>query len=115
MITKYNCINQYCYITDERLSPNETDEHIVPNALGGFLKSNKLVLSRINTGLFDKLDAELADRIEIAKLIKFKKDRGKQPPIKGTTKDGIEYLIHDAKNITMLSRSILPSKYSRKQ
>ena len=104
MITKYNCINQYCYITDERLSPNETDEHIIPNALGGFLKSNKLVLSRINTGLFDKLDAELADRIEIAFLFKFKRDRGKQPPIKGFNKDGIGYLIYDSKNTTMLPR-----------
>lgn len=104
MRTKYNCTNQYCYITNERLSPDETDEHIIPNALGGYLKSNKLVLSRINTGLFDKLDAKLADRIEIAFLFKFKRDRGNQPPIKGTTKDGIGYLIHDAKNVTMLSR-----------
>ncbi|MEO6454648.1 MAG: hypothetical protein ABIN97_11265 [Ginsengibacter sp.] len=104
MKSKYNCTNTQCYITDEPLSPNETFEHIIPNALGGFLKSNKLILSRINTGLFDKLYAELADRIEIAHLFKFKRDRGQQPPIKGTTKDGIEYLMHEGSKVSMLSR-----------
>jgi len=103
MKTRYNCRNQYCYITGEKLSQTETEEHIIPNALGGFLKSNKLVLSRINTGLFDKLDAELATRIEVASFFEFKRERGKQPPIKGTTKEGIEYL-HDAKNFKMVSR-----------
>jgi hypothetical protein len=71
MKSKYNCINTQCYVTDEPLSSSETFEHIIPNALGGFLKSNKLVLSRVNTGLFDRLDAELASRIEIAYLFKF--------------------------------------------
>lgn len=103
MQTRYNCRNQHCYITGEYLSPNETEEHIIPNALGGFLKSNKLVLSKINTGLFDRLDAELADRIEIASFFEFKRERGKQPSIKGITKDGIEYM-HDAKNFKMASR-----------
>lgn len=104
MKSKYNCINTQCYVTDEPLSSNETFEHIIPNAIGGFLKSNKLVLSRINTGLFDRLDAELVNRIEIAYLFKFKRDRGQQPPIKGATKDGIEYLIYQGSKATMLPR-----------
>lgn len=104
MKSKYNCTNFKCYITDEPLSTSETLEHIIPNSLGGFLKSNRLVLSRINTGLFDKLDAELAERIEIARLFKFKRERGQPPPIKGTTKDGIEYLVQEGKKVTMLSR-----------
>ena len=83
MKTNYFCTNQHCYITNEPLSVNETAEHIIPNALGGHLKSKKLVLSRINTGLFDRLDAELADMIELPYLIKFKRERGKQPCIKG--------------------------------
>lgn len=103
MRTKFNCKNEYCYITGEVLSPTETDEHIIPNALGGNLKSNKLVLSRINTGLFDRLDVELIKRIEISYLFEFKRDYGKKPPLKVSTLEGMSYWIHNSKDIKMAS------------
>lgn len=90
----YFCQNTKCYITDEPLSENEAEEHIIPNALGGHLKSKRLVLTSINTELFDKLDAELAKRIEISKLVKFKRDRGEQPSIIGTDNGGLMYLVN---------------------
>jgi hypothetical protein len=99
----YNCTNKYCYITGEILSPTETTEHIIPNALGGHLKSNKLVLSRINTGLFDRLDAVLAKRMEISFLFDFKRDYGKKPEIKVTAENGFSYWIHNSTNIRMAS------------
>lgn len=99
------CQNTNCYIKDELLSDeNESLEHIIPNALGGHLKSKQLVCSEINTGMFSKLDAELCKRIEIAKLIKFKRDDGKnQPEIIGTCSDGLKYSVNNENRGKLLS------------
>lgn len=97
--------NIKCYIKDELLSAeNESLEHVIPNALGGHLKSKQLVCSEINTGMFSKLDAELCKRIEIAKLIKFKRDDGKnQPEIIGTSNDGLKYSVNNTQHGKLLS------------
>ncbi len=99
------CQNQKCYIKYEPISKdNESLEHIIPNALGGHLKSKNLVCSEINIGIFSKLDAELCKRIEIAKLIKFKRDDGKsQPEITGTSIDGLKYSINNEQEGRLLS------------
>ena len=103
------CQNTKCYITDKPLSQNEAEEHIIPNALGGHLKSRRLVLTSINTELFDKLDAELARRIEISKLVNFKRDRGVKPFIIGTGSDGFQYLVNSNRTGKLLP--IKPIEY----
>lgn len=99
------CHNLNCYVSDELISKeNQSLEHVIPNALGGHLKSKKLVCSEINTGIFSKLDAELCKRIEIAKLIEFKRDDGKnQPEIRGTSVEGLKYSVNNQKQGRLLS------------
>ncbi len=87
------CINKYCYITGDKLDNTNSDEHIIPNALGGHLKSPNLVTKKINETLFSKLDVELANAIELSRLIPFKRDRGEQPALIGISKEGIKYTI----------------------
>ena len=89
------CHNTNCYVTDEPFSKeNESLEHIIPNGLGGHLKSKRLVSKAINTGIFDKIDAELCSSLELSFLIKFKRDRGNQPEIIGTSTDGLKYAVN---------------------
>lgn len=89
-----------CYISDELITDeNKSNEHIIPNALGGHLKSDKLVTKRINNGLFAELDAILADQIELARIIEFKRDRGEQPDIIGETSLGDKFKINSKKEV----------------
>ena len=45
-------IKYYCYICDEELTDtNNSDEHIILNAIGGHLHSNKLLCKRCNNTL----------------------------------------------------------------
>ena len=87
------CENKYCYISNVLLArENISDEHIIPNAMGGHLKSPNLVCKEINNTLFAKLDAILSKSVEIAQLIKFKRDDQKeQPTIIGISTDGMKY------------------------
>lgn len=92
---KKNHLNTNCYITDTPFSKdNVALEHVIPNCLGGHLKSKRLVTKAINTGMFDKIDAELCSSIELSYLIKFKRDRGNQPKIIGTTSEGLKYTVN---------------------
>lgn len=87
-----------CYISDIELDDtNISEEHIIPNALGGHLKSKYLISEKINNDLFAKLDAILIERIELAQLIQFKRDRGVQPDITGKNEMGIEFKVNAIK------------------
>lgn len=98
--------HQICYISDLPLTKdNISKEHIIPNALGGFLKSTKLVTAQVNTTLFAEIDAVLIDHLELAQLIKFKRDRSGQPNIIGISENGERYRV-SAEGIGIL----LPNK-----
>lgn len=88
------CSNKHCYISGESLNENNISyEHIIPNALGGHLKCPDLICKKINNDLFATLDALLTNSIELSQLINFKRDRGEQPKIIGTTLEGLKYSI----------------------
>jgi hypothetical protein len=84
-----------CYIKDVPIKDgNKSNEHIIPSALGGHLKSDNLVSKEINNNLFAKLDAVLVNHIELSKIIEFKRDRGEQPSIVGETNTGDKFKIN---------------------
>lgn len=94
MITR--CENKYCYVSKVLLvGENISDEHIIPNALGGHLKSPDLVCENINNTVFAKLDAILSNSVELAQLIKFKRERNEQATIVGISTDGIKYAVNN--------------------
>ncbi|MEJ7678956.1 MAG: HNH endonuclease [Segetibacter sp.] len=96
-------LNKVCYISGEVLTDNNSsEEHIIPNALGGHLKSYNLVSEQINNTLFAKIDALLSKSIEFSQLIKFKRDRGEQPQITGVNSEGIRYSVDNNQKGTLL-------------
>lgn len=68
-----------CYICKVELNKaNSSIEHIIPNALGGNLKSGNLLCRNCNSKLGSQMDAELAGQLNyIANMLDIERDRGK--------------------------------------
>jgi hypothetical protein len=85
-----------CYSCGEILTKElESSEHIIPNAIGGMLKSNKLLCKSCNNTFGNQSDAELAKQLEFfCNRLQVKRDRGEIQPVKNLkTKDGKGYSI----------------------
>lgn len=84
-----------CYICEVELnSENYSVEHIIPNAVGGKLKSSNLLCESCNSSTGNEIDAELAKQLNVfSTLIGIKRDRGKVQEIKGTSPDGTPYML----------------------
>ncbi|MGD6876146.1 HNH endonuclease [Bacillus infantis] len=76
----------HCYVCDEEItSNNETEEHILLNAIGGKLKSKKLICIGCNSKLGSNIDDKLAEQLNpIGNLLDIKRDRGKPQNVIGT-------------------------------
>ncbi|CAH0347773.1 HNH endonuclease [Bacillus sp. CECT 9360] len=74
-----------CYICDTALTKeNETEEHILLNAIGGKLKSRTLICKDCNSKLGSDIDNKLAQQLNpIANFLDIKRDRGKPQNVKG--------------------------------
>lgn len=70
-------IKYYCYICDEELTDtNNSDEHIILNAIGGHLHSKRLLCKKCNSKLGDTADAKLAEDLSFyTDMLKVKKVR----------------------------------------
>lgn len=68
-----------CYVCDvELIKENETEEHIILNAIGGKLKSKKLICKVCNSNFGGRIDDSLAKQLNpIANLLNIKRERGK--------------------------------------
>ncbi|GMB08099.1 HNH endonuclease [Thermolongibacillus altinsuensis] len=75
-----------CYVCDIDLTKeNETDEHILLNAIGGKLKSRRLICKDCNSRFGSDIDDKLAQQLNpIANLLDVKRDRGQPQNVKGT-------------------------------
>ncbi len=74
-----------CYMCETEISKeNHSDEHIILNALGGRLKSKKLLCKKCNSIYGSDYDAELAKSTNtLANLLMIKREDGQSQPIKG--------------------------------
>ncbi len=89
--------NNKCYISDEPL--DNSMEHIIPNAIGGHLKSNKLVCHNVNNKIFKPFDDALTEHLSVFDSRQYKRDDGKK---KGTVfKDENGRLIKISNNETI--------------
>jgi hypothetical protein len=79
----------YCYVCDEEITKeNETEEHILLNAIGGKLKSKKLICKGCNSDFGSEIDDSIAKQLNpIANLLDIKRDRGNPRNVKGTYKN----------------------------
>lgn len=68
-----------CYICGEKLTKdNISVEHIIPNAIGGKLKSKELICKKCNSKLGDSMDNELAKQLEFfSNHLNIDRERGK--------------------------------------
>lgn len=79
---------------------NSSSEHIILNACGGKLKSNKLLCKKCNSHFGNSFDSELANDINpLANLLRINRERGFPPKIEGKgLYNGLEYYLeHDGK------------------
>lgn len=88
----------YCYICGNELTEeNQSDEHIILNAIGGHLHSHTILCKKCNNDLGNKSDAQLAEDLSFyTDILQVKKNR--QNPHKQIMldKDGHEIVVKDA-------------------
>ncbi|WP_298903820.1 HNH endonuclease [uncultured Psychroserpens sp.] len=85
-----------CYIcTNEINDKNETDEHIIINAIGGRLKSKKLLCSECNSDFGENADSALAKQLNsLSNMLMVSRHRGAAQPIIGDDpKTGKKYYL----------------------
>ncbi len=84
-----------CYICEEVLNDtNLSVEHIIPNAIGGRLKSKNLLCIKCNSELGEQADAELSKTFNHIMLRhEIRRARGLPPPTKATNVDTGENVI----------------------
>lgn len=76
-----NCL--FCNV--ELTSANSAKEHIIPNAIGGRLKSSTLDCLKCNNECGAACDSALADSLNpLANLLGIERENGEPPPIVGT-------------------------------
>jgi len=85
-----------CYVCDiEITDENETDEHIIINAIGGRLKSKKLICKKCNSDFGEKIDSLLAKQLNnLSNMLMVKRHRGEAQPIIGKNQTtGEKYIL----------------------
>lgn len=92
------CDKCYCYICGNELTEeNQSDEHIILNAIGGHLHSHTILCKKCNSDLGNKPDAQLAEDLSFyTDMLQVKKNR--QNPHKQIMKDkdGREIVVKNA-------------------
>ena len=85
-----------CYCCKAPLvKANISIEHIVPNAIGGKLKSNNLLCIVCNNALGHDIDVELGKQFNFfMNFFMIERENGKFQPISGKTKNGEEYILN---------------------
>lgn len=86
---------KFCYNCENPLDKeNFSIEHIIPNSIGGKLKSSNLLCITCNNLLGSEIDDELAKQLNVfMNFFMIKRERGKFQPMKGKTKDGEEFIL----------------------
>ena len=85
-----------CYCCGTPLSTNNFSiEHIIPNSIGGKLKSSSLLCKSCNKLLGSEIDFELGKQLNFfMNFFMVHRERGTYQPISGKTKKGEEYILN---------------------
>ena len=93
-----------CYLCRTEITEeNKSVEHIVPNAIGGRLKSSKILCKDCNSKLGSSMDANLAKQLEFfANQLNVKRERGSAQNIEMKRKStGDVYLVSPEGDLTL--------------
>ena len=86
-------MNVKCYCCEEQITKsNSSVEHILLNAIGGKLKSKKLLCKKCNSSFGESFDSELSKQLLfLSSFLNVKRDRGNHPKLKGgKTESGLD-------------------------
>lgn len=93
--------NRHCYVSKQPLTQeNKSLEHVIPNALGGKLKSYWLLNNEWNSKFGETIDKALIEQIPLSTLISIKRDRGQNPKITAFNEKDEKFLIGENKYIS---------------
>lgn len=106
-----------CYICNhEIVSENVSIEHIIPNSIGGKLKSTKLLCNACNKNLGHEIDNELFKTFHyICTLLNIKREKGSTPPITLETETNVKYKIYANSDIEIVKPKINISEIDNKK
>ena len=91
-------MNCKCYVCQENLNESTSYEHIIPNAIGGFIKSRELICNHCNKKFGDGIDFELSKQLLfVSNMLGIRRDRGQSPSF--PTSDGKGYISSDGEFI----------------
>ena len=80
---------------------NDTEEHVIPNSIGGRIKVTGFICSDCNSKSGARWDAELARQLNpLCLFFRVKRERGKPPSQRFTLDDGKEILLHHDGNFS---------------
>lgn len=101
-----------CYLCGKEITEkNKSEEHIILNALGGRLKSSKLLCVDCNSNFGDKEDAALAKQMEFfATHLNIKRERGNLQNIEMTKEGSGEKYLVSSDGIPFLKYPIVEKK-----
>ncbi len=79
-----------CYLCGVKITvENSTFEHIIPNSVGGKLKSKDLICINCNSKFGESLDVELAKQMNVyANMLNIKRERGKPRTLETVHEEG---------------------------
>lgn len=98
--------NSKCYSCgDELTDANKSVEHIIPNALGGRLKSSSILCKKCNNLFGESIDSLLVRAIPLANLMDVSRDRGKGAKLRGRDRLGVRYNLIDKKTAKQAPRA----------
>jgi len=82
-----------CYLCPVEINEiNKTKEHIIPNSIGGRLKSERIICVNCNSKYGHTLDL-VFEKIPLTTLLDIKKERGNTQKVEGITQSGQKILI----------------------
>lgn len=99
----------YCYICDNELTEeNQSDEHIILNAIGGHLHSHIVLCKKCNSELGEKADSKLAEDLSFyTDMLQVRKNRQNHHNQIMKDKDGHEIVVKDTgKHLELLKPCI---------
>lgn len=106
---KPNSKNLLCYMSKDKLTKdNMSLEHVIPNGLGGKLKSYHLINAEWNDNFGRTIDAVLVKQIPLPTIFNINRDRKKNPKVRAKTEDGTKYLVD--KNLQAKRRPTKPEE-----
>lgn len=112
----------YCYICGNILEGEKRSaEHIIPNCIGGSLKSFDLICRSCNSSLGETIDINLGKEYQILMILfDISRDRGEVQPLIMEAKDGNKYSLYsdgvvELRNPIVKEKSVEIPKYMEKQ